>query len=297
VEPKRPNEKIQLVVCPVAKDPRARKTLASTPAAEGEWTIQISAQAGAALDTINWVGARGTAAEEYDDFDLIEPPVIGDYVSVYFANEHWAQHPMKYTADFRPAGNPVYEWPLMVASNLARGEVVLEFKGVANLPAGYEAYLVDSRYGIARNLRRDQQYRIHTGDSGVERPLQLLVGKSEALQKHSTGIALVPKAFELSQNFPNPFRASAGSRASAVTEIRYALPKSAVVTLEVYNLLGQRVRTLVAQKAQAADYYLASWDGHDELGREIASGIYVYRLLAESEGGRFIATRKLMLVK
>jgi hypothetical protein len=248
----------------------------------GEWTLQIAAKAGAAVDDINWVGARRTAAEEYDEFDLVEPPVIGNYVSVSIPNMNWSDLAMEYTADFRPLGRDLYEWPLKVASNYSNGEVVLEFNGVAKLPAGYETYLVDEAYGVARNLRHNPVYRFVT------------VGKPETLQKHSNGIALVPKAFELSQNFPNPF---AAKYQQSFTAIRYTLPKSANVTVEVYNMLGQKVRTLVAGQVQAADYYMATWDGRDEAGKEVSSGVYVYRLLAESEGGRFTATRKLLLVK
>lgn len=285
---------IRLVICPISTIPRIGKTLAPAETSAKDWTLQISAKAGVALDSINYVGARSAAAEEYDDFDRMEPPVIGEYVSVYVDNEKWTKNPMKYTADFRPTSQETYEWPLRVNSNTASGEVVLQFSGMANLPAGFEAYLVDEAYGVARNLRRNPEYRFVAGANGVEKALKLLVGKPEALEKYSNGIALVPKAFELSQNFPNPF---AAKFQQSFTAIRYTLPKSANVTVEVYNMLGQKVRTLVAGQAQAADYYLATWDGRDEAGKEVSSGVYVYRLLAESNGERFSSTKKLLLVK
>jgi len=285
---------IRLVICPISTIPRIGKTLVPAETSAKDWTLQISAKAGAALDSINYVGARSSAAEEYDDFDRMEPPVIGDYVSVYVDNEKWTKNPMKYTADFRPISQETYEWPLRVNSNTASGEVVLQFSGMGNLPGGFEAYLVDEAYGVARNLRRNPEYRFVAGAKGIEKSLKLLVGKPEALQKYSNGIALVPKAFELSQNFPNPF---AAKFQQSFTAIRYTLPQSANVTVEVYNVLGQKVRTLVAGQAQAADYYLATWDGRDQAGKEVSSGVYVYRLLAESNGERFTSTKKLLLVK
>jgi len=294
VEPRRLNDKIQLVVCPVASTPRAGKNFAPALTSAKEWTIQIAAQAGAALDTANWFGARSTAAEEYDDFDLLEPPVIGEYVSVFVANENWPLHPMKYTADFRPTGQETYVWPLQIKSNRVQGEVLLQFNGVQNLPAEYEAYLVDAAYGVARNLKHNSAYRVVTGANGVAKTLKLLVGKPETLSKHSGGIALVPTAFELSQNFPNPF---AARQAQAVTAIRYALPQAATVTVEMYNMLGQKVRTLVNRQYQNADYYLATWDGRNEIGKEVTSGVYIYRLLAESGAEKFASTKKLLLVK
>jgi hypothetical protein len=62
-------------------------------------------------------------------------------------------------------------------------------------------------------------------------------------------------------------------------------------------MLGQKVRTLVNGQTQAADYYLAAWDGRDEFGKEVTSGVYVYRLLADSNGERFTSTKKLLFVK
>jgi len=285
---------ITLRIPPISAKPGLGKARAWASPVAGEWTLQIAARVGATLDTINWVGARQAAADEYDDFDLVEPPAIGSYVSVYFANTNWSDLAMNYTADFRPMGHDLYEWPVNVASNYPNREVVLEFKDATNLPAEYEAYLIDAAYGMARNLKSNPSYRIVTTANGIEKSLKLLVGKPEALQKRAGGLALVPSAFELAQNFPNPF---ATQQAQALTAIRYALPKPATVTVEVYNMLGQKVRTLVNRQLQAADYYMATWNGRDEAGKEVSSGVYVYRLLAESGAEKFAATKKLLLVK
>jgi hypothetical protein len=285
---------IKLRIPPISAKPGLGKTRAGMKEGAGEWTLQIAARVGAALDTINWVGARRAAADEYDEFDMVEPPPIGGYVSVYVDNSAWSDLAMEYTADFRPLGRDLYEWPIKVVSNYPSREVMLDFKGLASLPSGYEAYLIDDAYDMARNLNRNPSYRVVTGANGVEKSMKLLVGKPETLQKHSGGIALVPKAFELSQNFPNPF---AAKQLQALTAIRYALPKSATVTVEVYNMLGQKVRTLVNRQFQDADYYMATWNGRDEVGKEVSSGVYVYRLLAESGSEKFAATKKLLLVK
>ena len=94
----------------------------------------------------------------------------------------------------------------------------------------------------------------------------------------------LPRAFELDQNFPNPFNSG--------TVIRFALPKSGEVELAVYNLAGQKVVKLVHGPGQAGSYTLR-WDGRDAQGRELASGVYLYRLKA---GGR-AETRKLLLLR
>ena len=86
------------------------------------------------------------------------------------------------------------------------------------------------------------------------------------------------------QNYPNPFNSG--------TVIRFALPQSEEVKLAVYNLAGQRVGTLVKGMRQAGSYSI-NWDGKDEAGRDLASGVYLYELRA----GEKIETRKLLLIR
>ncbi len=88
----------------------------------------------------------------------------------------------------------------------------------------------------------------------------------------------------LTQNYPNPFNSS--------TMISYQLSMNAKAELRIYNLLGQEVRTLV-NGHQNAGVHEATWDGLDNFGRALASGVYVYRL---EEGGQ-VRTRKLVLLK
>lgn len=90
--------------------------------------------------------------------------------------------------------------------------------------------------------------------------------------------------YRLFQNYPNPF--------NPVTTISYQLPEPSVVRLTIYNLLGQKIRTLV-QKHQPAGTYSAQWDGRDEQGRTSGSGIFFYRLQA----GKYMETRKMMLMR
>jgi flagellar hook assembly protein FlgD len=95
---------------------------------------------------------------------------------------------------------------------------------------------------------------------------------------------LYAKRFVVSQNYPNPF--------NPTTTISYQLPVSAEVELTIYNLLGQQIRKLVNTK-QVAGSYQIEWNGRDDNGREVASGIYVYRI--ESAG--FIQSKKMLLIR
>ncbi|UCB53038.1 MAG: T9SS type A sorting domain-containing protein [Candidatus Zixiibacteriota bacterium] len=93
-----------------------------------------------------------------------------------------------------------------------------------------------------------------------------------------------PQRFSLSQNYPNPFNPR--------TSIRYALPQDAHVRLTIYNVLGQKVATLVDEH-QSAGYQVICWDGKDAKRDEVSSGVYFYRL----EAGKFSEVKKMMLVK
>ncbi len=94
----------------------------------------------------------------------------------------------------------------------------------------------------------------------------------------------IPAAYQLDQNYPNPF--------NPVTTIRYKIPTKTNVTLEIFDVLGRKTRTLVNQKQNAGQYEI-QWNGIDDRGRESASGVYFYRLSA----GDFIQIRKMIFLK
>jgi hypothetical protein len=94
----------------------------------------------------------------------------------------------------------------------------------------------------------------------------------------------LPKVYTLSQNSPNPFNPE--------TQIAFDLPEAGHVTLVIYNLTGQVIRTLVAEE-RVAGRYTVTWNGKNEQGQAVASGVYVYRLTV----GDFTATKKMVLMK
>jgi hypothetical protein len=94
----------------------------------------------------------------------------------------------------------------------------------------------------------------------------------------------IPAQFALSNNYPNPF--------NPTTNINYQLAEDAQVTLKIYNMLGQEVKTIISE-AQEAGYYTAKWDGNNDFGARVSSGVYIYSLHA----GSFVATKKMNLIK
>jgi flagellar hook assembly protein FlgD len=94
----------------------------------------------------------------------------------------------------------------------------------------------------------------------------------------------IPTAFALQPNYPNPFNPS--------TTINYGLPQQVEVKLMIYDMLGQHVRTLVNQTQQAGRYAI-TWNGRNEQGQPVASGVFIYRLQA----GSFTQVRRMALVR
>lgn len=98
------------------------------------------------------------------------------------------------------------------------------------------------------------------------------------------GGLLMPEGIGLAQNFPNPFNAG--------TVIEYTLPRAAHVRIEVLNLLGQTVRVLL-DHAQLAGQHRLDWDGLNQAGDKVATGMYLYRLIT----GEYVETKKMLLLK
>jgi hypothetical protein len=94
----------------------------------------------------------------------------------------------------------------------------------------------------------------------------------------------LPRFFYLAQNYPNPFNPS--------TTIQFSLPRASQVRLTVYNLLGRQVRELANGYFGAGPHEVV-WDGDDENGQTVATGIYLYRMTA----GDFVEQRKMLLIK
>ena len=98
--------------------------------------------------------------------------------------------------------------------------------------------------------------------------------------------AAVPARYALSQNYPNPFNPH--------TAIQFDLPVQSHVSLSVFDLMGQQVANLV-EGARGAGAHTVHWDGRDDEGRELASGVYLYRL--RTGDGDWMEMRKLVLVR
>jgi len=90
--------------------------------------------------------------------------------------------------------------------------------------------------------------------------------------------------YVLEQNYPNPFNPS--------TFIRYALPEKSFVRLTIFNALGQRVKTLVAQEKDGG-LHIVNWDGRNDFGAPVSSGVYLYQMKTAAH----VSVKKMLLLR
>ncbi len=149
-----------------------------------------------------------------------------------------------------------------------------------NLPSGNIAYFTNDQL---------QHYNNDNGAIGWTSPVSELnhslgrLNLGQNLGIHS-GNEINSNRFELYPNYPNPFNPS--------TVIRYQLAVNSLVTIKIYNMLGQEVRTLVNEN-QSAGFRQVMWDGMNNHGIAVPSGLYICRIVA----GNFIKSNKMLLIK
>jgi hypothetical protein len=101
-----------------------------------------------------------------------------------------------------------------------------------------------------------------------------------------SGESNLPTEFALEQNYPNPF--------NPTTQILFSVPSAGEVSLAVFNVLGQQVKTLIDGEMPAGNH-MVEWDRTSDAGHNVSSGVYFYRLTARATG--FVETKKMMLLK
>lgn len=163
----------------------------------------------------------------------------------------------------------------LLAHRVTAAGVRLAFAG-ARSPAQGAGEVLQVRVRLPQD--RPRRFRVEEGMLNDQRL------RPGAVEPEGWPAAAVPRGYALYPNHPNPFNPG--------TAIRYELPEAVEVSLEVYNLAGQRVRVLAAGIQQAGVYRLG-WDGRDERGAALGSGVYLLRLHA----GPFLQTRKMLLVQ
>lgn len=272
-------------MAPHLKGSSRKKALEALP-----YTTRIRVWQGSETASQVWLGLRQGAESGRDELDFAQVPPIGNGLRLW-AEEKVAGRTVPHAGSFKPpvrgasSGESSREngraWKLVLV-NPADGkrEARLGFETEGRLPKGMSRYVLD--LSTERRVAPGQRLELEAGE---RRELKVIVGTEGYAKEKSEGIELTTFKNELRGNYPNPF--------SKQTTIAYTLEKKQEVTVEVYNVLGQRVRTLVRGKKQAAGLHEVAWEGESRYGTPVGSGVYFYRIRAEG----FQETRKMVLVR
>ncbi len=223
-----------------------------------EWQIQVLVESGNIRDRFNYAGVRTGASSSIDINDYPEPPQIGKFVSLYFMpNENTGP----YSTDYRQPGAEGYIFEIGLSANVNQRKT-LKFEP-ENLPANYNWQIVSEDSKIKYN---QQEIQLEADQARFK----LFVGTENFLAQATANYQEAPMTFRLDQNYPNPF--------NPITLIKYQLPQRETVSISIYDILGRRVRTLLEKAQKEPGYYQIRWNGLNDSGNQVASGIYILQL-------------------
>jgi photosystem II stability/assembly factor-like uncharacterized protein len=231
------------------------------------------------VDTQNFLGFSSLATDEKDKFDLFEAPPIGDYLQVSIMNEK-----DRFASNFKSVSDQGQQWDVEIRlSEYIDKPIEFNLIEWGVIPEDFKLFILDKDYFSAIPVNNNK-FTIEINQEFPIRHLKLIIGTDQYASQNNGEIPLVPVEYSLKQNYPNPFNSG--------TIIQYQLGKRTPVELSVFDILGRKVRTLISAK-QTTGFHSIHWDGLNDFGTQVASGVYFYQLNA----GNFLETKKLLLVR
>jgi photosystem II stability/assembly factor-like uncharacterized protein len=245
-----------------------------------EWKIRLSAQTSKSADIKNFIGVLNTSVDGLDENDFSDPPSAPEqYVSISLRHQDG-----RLAADYRalnPEGN---FWDFDLSSSDANIPVTISIAKFGAINPEFRIYLLDNKQERAYDMSDRADFQLTLEKNEKVRPFRIIVGSRAFIEKSTNGIPIVPLAYSLSQNYPNPF--------NPVTTIQYSVSHSGTVTLEIFNILGQKITALVSEFQPIGSYHV-QWDGKNDLRNPVASGIYYYRIRINE----FSSVKKMTFIK
>ncbi len=249
------------------------------------WRLGLELAAGDLLDASTEVGLADGASDDYDAADYGKPPCPpGRFLAVSSLLTRDGARTARLAGDFRaPDDADGWRFPLLVQGNVG-APATLRVTDLPSLPEEYAVALVDLSSGQAYDLRAGGGLVLPLVPSAEGNRYDLVVGSEAWLRGEVGETTTMPRRTALLPNYPNPFNPS--------TKIAFDLAAPTNVRLEIFDVAGRRVTTLVNEQTPGGRH-VVTWDGRDNRGRTQASGAYFYRLTA----GSVMLTRPLTMLK
>lgn len=235
-----------------------------------------------------WVDLNNDGFLEYYLSNIDEDPVLYINNSIAQGNtNHWLKVTVEGTESCRDAYG--------TKMTLVTGDGVSQIRQISSGSSHSGGDEKAAFFGLADNTTADLTIRWTNGVTethvgvAIDTALHFVEPASGARSANigngnQVNVEALPKKFALHQNYPNPFNPS--------TTISFDLPRDMDVTLKIYNVLGEEVRTLTTDFYQAGTHQVV-WDGKDNFGNALSSGLYLYRLKSDV----LHATKKMYLVQ
>ncbi len=209
------------------------------------------------------------AGESAEGGVAIPVTLTGNVANVYSV-EVTADMDMTATTLKSVTGSMPDGWQIAWTANKETGKIRVAMFGATPINYGGE---------VARLI-----FSLDENTTSVNLQAEAFVNENPAVQLGSTSVMEIPTEFALGDNYPNPF--------NPTTTFTYSLPEASHVTIEIYDVSGRLVQTLVNGEKEAGRYEV-KWDGRSASGSSVASGVYLYRIDAQS----FTQVKTMMLVK
>ncbi len=244
---------------------------------EQDALIRLKVKQGHSEDNDNYFGLCLNKSDyPYFYQGALEPPAISDNIRL-FSRRGGQQYTTNLVAFNTIKSEQV--WDLVIEGNTLKEESIVSWE---NLNGGAQTYF------FLYHLESGEWFNINERDSfKIENSKEKNHFKLYATANENFKPEILPTKFALSQNYPNPFNPS--------TKIKLSIPffaDNVDVNLDIYDVLGRKVKNLLNRKVKSGDLEI-TWTGKNDLGKQVASGIYFYRLSA----GKFVKSKKMILLR
>ncbi|NQS88343.1 T9SS type A sorting domain-containing protein, partial [Patescibacteria group bacterium] len=249
--------------------------------------LQIIAKVEDLKDRYNFIGLSNKAKDSYDTEDVEEAPPISSYISLSFSHSDWGKDSGSYTQDIRKVPDKKKSspekitWDMQIDTDQLNKTITLEWRNTEGIPEEYYLYLTDRNENVLTDMREKDTYSFTT--STGKDTFKIVATTKE--------LSLSPEDLTLTEvyNYPNP--------ANDTTNIHFKLGAEASVTIRMYTISGELVKTLVGNEAYAVGTYSEPWQLNNNEGEKVARGIYILLVKATNPAKTLIKTNKIAVIK
>lgn len=249
----------------------------------GENDIKLSLLSNGEEKSKAFIGFNSESTNDFDKEDYFAPPGDFEEARIVIRNSNLSTN---YKFLMKETRREIGEGQIynLEVKNLTGQDLILKSEGIANRQ-NYLFYLIDERLNNAIKLSEDLKIKIAVNVKNNN--YRLLIGTQQFIDANKENLA--PTAFALYQNYPNPF--------NPTTVIRYSVPQSSLVSIKLFDILGNEVMTLLNEVKSPGNYELEfstkSGSASGGNGFSLASGVYIYKFQA----GPITQSKKMILLR